>query len=179
MDGYGTPAPGDGSPPAGDHDVRLTGRVAAALAGDERLRGQDLTVQVQHAVAILGGTVDDAALHDVVTGHARGVPGVRDVCDGLVVRSGPATGPSGEAALFGELAARLAVRPAPAGPRVTTLGPRSHPRVTAVLTVLRRTAVVTALLAVLIEVAGGLVALFAIGVVARLADLLWRRRKRR
>ncbi|WP_305785552.1 BON domain-containing protein [Symbioplanes lichenis] len=177
-------------PPPG-RDGHLTGTVAAVLAADERLHGQHLSVQVQHGVAILGGTVDTAALHDVVTGHVRRVPGVRDVCDGLVVRSGFLIGPARDAAQFGELAAHLATldhhdagqtrsRPEPPPGVLPGLPPPGVLRglpTHRVLRMLRRIALGVAAVVVLAELVGELVLLVAVGVIARIADLLLRRRR--
>ncbi|XVU29365.1 BON domain-containing protein [Actinoplanes sp. CA-054009] len=92
-------------------DRRLARRVAAALTDHE-----DVKVDVQNGVVILTGTVTDARSHDAVLRGVREMGEARDLCDGLTVRDGR-SGPGREAELFGELAARLAVRPAPRRPK--------------------------------------------------------------
>ncbi|XVV16453.1 BON domain-containing protein [Actinoplanes sp. CA-131856] len=101
------PPPEDPAPA----DTRLARRVSAALAGHE-----GVTAGVQNGVVILTGVVPDARSHDAVLRHVREMGGARDLCDGLTVRDGE-SGPGREAELFGELAARLAVRPPPREPR--------------------------------------------------------------
>ena len=148
-----------------DADRELARRLAVDLAADERYRRQPLAVQVQNGVAILTGTVESPEVYDAVTARVRETPGVRDVCDGIIVQDGEAR--MREARQFGELAARLAVQPM-AGTR------RGRPAaVVARLAMLAVTALV-----VVIEVAGRLAAVFGVGLLAWTADVLLRRRKR-
>ena len=92
-----------------DADRELARRLAADLAADERYRRQPLAVQVQNGVAILTGTVESPEVYDAVTARVRETPGVRDLCDGIIVQDGEAR--MREARQFGVLAARLAVQP--------------------------------------------------------------------
>ncbi|MFF5083204.1 BON domain-containing protein [Actinoplanes sp. NPDC000266] len=107
MTGFFPEPPPEDPAPA---DARLARRIAAALGGHEGVRAG-----VQNGVVILTGVVPDAPSHDAVLRHVRETGGARDLCDGLTVRGG-GSGPGREAELFGELAARLALRPAPRGP---------------------------------------------------------------
>ncbi|MCO8277322.1 BON domain-containing protein [Actinoplanes sp. TRM 88003] len=148
-----------------DADGELARRIAEALAADERYRRQPLAVQVQNRVAILTGTVESPEVYDAVTSYVRGTPGVRDLCDGIIVQDGEAR--MRDARHFGELAARLAVQPVQ-GTR------RGRPAaVVARLVMLAVTALI-----VIIEIAGWLAAVFGVGLLAWTADVLLRRRKR-
>ncbi|WP_250031080.1 BON domain-containing protein [Paractinoplanes maris] len=151
-------------PPEKPGDSALAHRIADALAADERFRRQPLALQVQNGVVILTGTVESPEIYDEVTGRVRQTPGVRDLCDALIVRDGEAW--LREARQFGELAARLATQPETPRPRPVA--------VTARLVMLAVTAIV-----VVVEVAGWLAAVFGVGLLAWLADVLLRRRRRR
>ncbi|SNY68927.1 BON domain-containing protein [Paractinoplanes atraurantiacus] len=143
---FAEPPPEDPAPA----DSRLARRVAAALTGHD-----GVTVDVQNGVVILTGTVGDARSHDAVLGRVREMGEARDLCDGLTVRDGR-SGPGREAELFGELAARLAVRPPP---RKAWRAP---------MAVAARAAVVTTTVTVV----------FAVGILALIADILLRARGR-
>lgn len=96
------PLPDDGSfsgswrrPSATDDpDVRLTYQVADRLVNDERIRHQQVTVEVQNRVVLLSGDVDTASTRQAVTDAARSVSGVVDVCDGLRVQESGGIGTS-------------------------------------------------------------------------------------
>jgi hypothetical protein len=77
----------------GDASLRLTHQVAERLAADERTRDQRITVEVQNGVVILTGAVDGADAKLVAGITARGVHGVRDVCDALLVRGSDGSSP--------------------------------------------------------------------------------------
>jgi hypothetical protein len=99
-------------------DARLAWRVVETLAADSRVRRQDVTVEVQNGVVMLTGAVDGSRVRAAVADAARGVPGVRDVCNVLRIKEGGSPvrdAEFDEAALvrepddaFGEIAARLA-----------------------------------------------------------------------
>jgi hypothetical protein len=69
-----------------DRDLRLAYEVADALLADDRTRRLRVTVEVQHGVVLLGGTVHDQHTAEVATAVVRQVPGVRDVCNALRTR---------------------------------------------------------------------------------------------
>ena len=71
---------------SGDADVRLSQQVGERLAVDERTRHQRITVEAQNGVVILSGAVDSDDTKLLATVTARAVPGVRDVCNALLVR---------------------------------------------------------------------------------------------
>ncbi|MBU2670931.1 BON domain-containing protein [Actinoplanes bogorensis] len=142
-------------------DAELARRVAETFAADERFRRQPVAVQVQNGVVILTGTVESPEVYDSLTAVVRKTDGVRDLCDGLLVRDG--------ARQFGELAAQLAL--APASTRRTRRGAPAAVAARAIM-------IATAVVIVLIEVAGWLAALFGVGMLAWLADILLRRRER-
>lgn len=143
-------------------DADLGRLIAETLAADERFRRQPVAVQVQNGVAILTGRVDNPEVYDALVAQVRELPGVRDVCDGLLIADGEAR--LRAARQFGELAARLAVAPAD---RPVRRGPRAGVALLAVPATI-----------VLIEIAGWLAILFAVGLLALAADLLLRRRRR-
>ncbi|MEV4343039.1 BON domain-containing protein [Actinoplanes sp. NPDC049596] len=142
-------------------DVRLARRVAGAVS-----EHGSVDVHVQNGVVMLTGVVRDGSSHDAVLRRVKAMPGVRDLCDGLEVSDGR-IGPGRDAELFGTLAARLALRPAP------------RPRRRGTVAVAARAAVVTAAAGVvLVEIAGWLTILMALGVLALIADVLLRGRGR-
>ncbi|MDY7087956.1 MAG: BON domain-containing protein [Actinomycetota bacterium] len=146
-------------------DADLGRLIAETLAADERFRRQPVAVQVQNGVAILTGRVDGAEVYDALMAQVRELPGVRDVCDGLLIADGETL--LREAHQFGAVAAGLATLPSP--PR------RGSPAaVTARVVMILVTAAI-----VLIEVAGWLAALFGVGLLAWAADILLRRHRRR
>ncbi|WP_164842457.1 BON domain-containing protein [Actinoplanes solisilvae] len=154
------PSPGPSPDPS--PDGRLARRIAESLAGHDAFRRQPVAIQVQNRVAILTGSVESPEIYDALALHVRQTPGVTDLCDGLLIADGEAR--LRAARQFGELAAHLAVAP-PHRPI------RRRTRVGAVLLALPVTVV-------LIEIAGWLAILFAIGLLALAADLLLRRRRR-
>ncbi len=94
--------------PCADPDARLALVVAGVLGGDNRTR--HVTVEVQNRVVLLSGEVDTRQSADVAVALARGVTGVRDVCDGLRVNEPVATG---EQRRFDDIVAGLASGPPP------------------------------------------------------------------
>ncbi|GID32798.1 BON domain-containing protein [Paractinoplanes brasiliensis] len=146
-------------------DADLGRLIAETLAADERFRRQPVAVQVQNGVAILTGRVDSPEVYDTLLAQVRELPGVRDVCDGLLIADGETL--LREARQFGAVAADLATLPSP--PR------RGSPAAVAARVVM---VLVTAVI-VLIEVAGWLAALFGVGLLAWAADILLCRRRRR
>ena len=66
-----------------DPDARITFDVVGRLCEDARLRGQQVTVEVQNQVLILAGTVDSPDTRDAVVASARSVSDIREVCDML------------------------------------------------------------------------------------------------
>ncbi|MBM2614556.1 BON domain-containing protein [Actinoplanes sp. LDG1-06] len=161
MELFGMPPPED----PGGADSELARRIAEAMAADDRFRRQPLAVQVQNGVVILTGRVESPEIYDEITAEVRQTPGVRDLCDGILVADGEAR--LREARQFGELAARLATEPA----RGTRRG--SPAAIAARMVMIGVTVVV-----VLIEIVGWIAAVFGVGLLAWVADILLRHRKR-
>lgn len=75
-----------------DPDTRIALDVVGRLCEDARLRGQQVTVEVQNRVLILTGTVGSPDTRNAVVASARGVAGIREVCDMLRVSGSPHAG---------------------------------------------------------------------------------------
>jgi hypothetical protein len=183
------PLPGDGwnfqgarRPGRGDDaDVRLTYEVADALLGDERTRRQRVTVEVQNAVVLLSGTVQDQQTAEVVIAVVRQVPGVRDICNSLRTRvtetpeadhGALATSGQRESEVFDEIVAAMSPPETSSHPRESST--RRMPGQAHVLLV----AVVLLLLGWLVMKLGWPGLLIACGVAAGMVEMRVRRRRR-
>jgi osmotically-inducible protein OsmY len=71
-------------------DVRLTYEVTQRLQADARTRDPRITVEVQNGVVIHDGTVGDTEVKQLAADTARDTPGVRDVCNALLMGLEPA-----------------------------------------------------------------------------------------
>ncbi|MEO8296265.1 MAG: BON domain-containing protein [Burkholderiales bacterium] len=66
-------------------DATLTARINAELAIDPQLTGRPIQVDTRQASVVLKGSVPDRARYDRATQLARGVPGVAQVDNQLIV----------------------------------------------------------------------------------------------
>ena len=81
---------------AADADADLSRRVGQMLTADPAIRRHGITITVQNRVVMLSGTVDSRHIRDAITAQVHQVPGVRDICDALVVRDdAPSTASGG------------------------------------------------------------------------------------
>ena len=78
----GSAAPTDGSLTV---DQRLTQAVTRALFDSPAVTGGVVDLCVQNGVAILRGTIESDDARAAAVAAAVSVPGVRDICDALVV----------------------------------------------------------------------------------------------
>ena len=147
-----------------DPDARLALAVAGVLAADDRTRRQRITVEAQNRVVLLSGEVDTRRTAAAAVALARGVAGVRDLCDGLRPQEPAGTG---EDRRFDDIVAGLA----------SAEPPRSHPvRLTGVV-VARLVVAACALAVVLVGLAGWLGVLLVAVAAVMVLDLGSRRRR--
>ncbi|MDY7088260.1 MAG: BON domain-containing protein [Actinomycetota bacterium] len=78
------PMPDFGSVGRDDPDSRLKAEVERRLRADGRTRGTVFNVDVQAGVVMLAGWTDRAGVRNTAAEIARGVPGARDVANGVV-----------------------------------------------------------------------------------------------
>jgi hypothetical protein len=76
-----------------EHDVEIGTAVSHALADDRRVQAMNMKVAVRNGIVTLTGRANDADEKRTAENVARGVPGVRDVENQLIVAEPGAPAP--------------------------------------------------------------------------------------
>lgn len=72
-------------------DTVITTRVKSVLLQEENIKGFDIKVETRKGMVLLSGFVDSAAQADLAMGAARAVEGVKEVENGMTVKTGTST----------------------------------------------------------------------------------------